>query len=172
MNELTVDFLDTLLTEIRQTYHLENSPLLLRGSSMGGYSSLVYAMFGKHKPDAVLAVCPVTDALFHFSESPEKPRSFCFAMGSYGDISQKLRDRSPNYHVELLPKCPYCIVHGGRDTAVSKAAHSDKLVSLMRQHGLDVIYVEDENMEHGFKISYETAAAQDRFMSDFLRRCK
>ena len=172
MNEFTVDFLDALLTKIKQAYNLEACPLLLRGSSMGGYSALVYAMFGKHKPDAVLAICPVTDAVFHFSASPGNPRSFCFAMGDYGDISQKLRERSPNYHVELLPQCPYCIIHGGHDTAVSKTAHSDKLVTQMKHHGLNVIYVEDENMEHGFNVSYETTVAQDSFISSFLRQVK
>ena len=51
---------------------------------------------------------------------------------------------------------------------MSKAAHSDKLVPLMRQRKLDMTYIEDPIMKHCGPMAYPSVAAIDRFMDSFL----
>lgn len=170
MNRRTVEFADDVMTAVKTRFAIpDDCPLLLRGGSMGGYSVLTYAMFSRHRVDGIQALCPVTDLYFHLTERPDLPRTIHDAMGDYGDISELLRQRSPNHHPEKLPaECRYLIIHGCQDDRVNKAAHSDKLVSLMRQRKLDVTYIEDPAMKHGGPMGYPTVAAIDRFIDGFL----
>ena len=170
MNDRTVKFVDEVMDLVIERHRIGGScPIISRGGSMGGYSALAYAMFTKHKLAAVVANCPVTDIHFHKTERPDLPRTFHDAMGSYGDISQALKDRSPNYHPEMLPDCKYLIIHGCNDKSVGKAAHSDKLVKLMRDRNLDLLYVEDDKMAHCSPMKYETVAAMEKFMDGIVK---
>jgi dipeptidyl aminopeptidase/acylaminoacyl peptidase len=47
-----------------------------------------------------------------------------------------------------MPAIPYQIIHGGRDAAVAKARHSDRLVPLLRGRGIAVEYIEAPEMGH------------------------
>ncbi len=155
MNAETVTFVDRILDILIEKHSLKNCPILVRGGSMGGYSALVYSMFSKHKLTAVIANCPVTDPLFHLTERPDLPRTMHSAMGTYDDITELLKARSPNHHPEKLQKCRYLIVHGFKDKAVNKEAHSDALVPAMEKLGYDVTYLEDETMAHCNPMKYE-----------------
>ncbi len=169
MNAKTVEFADQVLDIALASQGLSpDFPIVTRGGSMGGYSALAFAMFSKHRIKAVIANCPVTDISFHITERPDLPRTFHDAMGSYGDISQTLKDRSPNIHPEKLPSCKYLVIHGFNDKAVSKTAHSDKLVKLMRERKMDVAYLEDPIMGHCSPMSYETLVATEKFSEEML----
>lgn len=170
MNDRTVKFVDEVMDAVIAKYRLgKDCPLILRGGSMGGYSVLAYAMFSRYRPAAVFANCPVTDIYFHRTERPDLPRTINDAMGDYGDISEVLQERSPNYHPEKLPDCRYLIVHGFNDKSVNKAAHSDKLVAQMKARGMTVTYVEDGKMAHCNPMSYETIVAIDKFFDDAVK---
>ncbi len=170
MNARTVKFVDEVLAQVYRRHRLNKKcPLIARGGSMGGYSALTYAMFARRKPDAVIANCPVTDLHFHLTERPDLPRTIHDAMGSYENLTQILKERSPNHRPEKLPAARYLIVHGGRDKSVNKAAHSDKLVKQMRRRGLDVTYVEDERMGHCNPMQYETVMALEAFTASCVR---
>ena len=170
MNGRTVEFVDEVMDLVIQKHHVgTDCPLVARGGSMGGYSALTYSMFTKHKLAAVIANCPVTDIYFHETERPDLPRTIHDAMGCYGDISQVLKDRSPNYHPESMPDCKYLIIHGLNDKSVNKAAHSDKLVALMRGRKLDVTYVEDDKMAHCGPMKYETLVAMESFIDGIIK---
>jgi pimeloyl-ACP methyl ester carboxylesterase len=169
MNQRTVDFSDLVLDAVLERQGLPaNFPVVARGGSMGGYSALAFAMFSRHKIKAVIANCPVTDILFHYSERPDLPRTFHDAMGSYGDISEELEKRSPNHRPEKLPDCKYLIIHGLNDKSVNKQAHSDKLVKLMRERKLDPVFLEDKLMAHCSPMSYETLVATESFTEKLL----
>ena len=47
-----------------------------------------------------------------------------------------------------MPDIPYLIIHGGQDRAVSKKAHSDKMVAAMRKRKMRVEYIEVPAMGH------------------------
>lgn len=170
MNEQAVTFVDAVMDLVIKKHKVGKScPLVARGGSMGGYSALAYCMFTKHKLAAAIANCPVTDIFFHCTERPDLPRTFHDAMGCYGDISRALKARSPNYHPEKLPAIRYLIIHGVNDKAVNKAAHSDKLVKLMRKRKLDLTYVEDARMGHCGPMSYETVMALESFTKAIVK---
>jgi pimeloyl-ACP methyl ester carboxylesterase len=170
MNDRTVKFADRILDIVIKKYKTgKKCPLAVRGGSMGGYSALAYSMFTKHKLSAVIASCPVTDLFFHRTERPDLPRTIHDAMDSYDDISAALKSRSPNYHPEKLQDCAYFIMHGILDKAVGKAAHSDKLVRLMRKKGMDITYIEDERMAHCSPVSYQTLDALEKFMGRIIK---
>jgi len=170
MNQPTVEFADEVMSAVKTKFSIaDDCPLILRGGSMGGYSVLTYAMFSRYRVDGIFALCPVTDLYFHFSERPDLPRTIHSAMGDYGDISELLRQRSPNHHPEKLPAaCRYLIIHGCQDDRVNKAAHSDTLVPLMRQRNLDVTYIEDPTMRHCGPMNYASVTAIERFLDSFL----
>ncbi len=170
MNSKTVKFADEVLDIVIGKHKIrKDCPIIVRGGSMGGYSVLAYSMFTKHKLSAVIANCPVTDIYFHCTERPDLPRTFHDAMGSYGDISKILKDRSPNWHPEKLQDIRYFIIHGFNDKSVNKAAHSDKLVKLMRKKKMDVTYIEDDKMAHCGPMKYETLAAMEKFFEEIIK---
>ena len=167
MNEKTVCFADEIMDIIRQKYPTQ--PLILRGGSMGGYSVLAYSMFTHHKIDGICAIYPVCDLFYHWTERPDLPRTIHDAMGDYGDISQKLQDRSPTYHPDALPDCPYLFIHGFADVRVNKTAHTDRMVKMLRDLGRDVKYVEAPGMGHGVHFTYEAIAAVKEFLTSYLK---
>jgi dipeptidyl aminopeptidase/acylaminoacyl peptidase len=67
-----------------------------------------------------------------------------------------------------MPKIPYLIVHGDKDTAVSKEHHSDPMVAAMRRRKLKVEYVEVPGMGHGAPMPMPVTQKCVRFASSFL----
>ena len=149
MNPQTVAFTDEVVDAVFARHALApETPVIAIGGSMGGYEALVYSLKGRHPVAAVAANCPVCDLPFHYTERPDLPRTLHHAFGSYGDISEALAAHSPLHQADRLLDVPYLIVHGDEDTAVGKAAHSDKLVEKMRGRGLNVDYREQPGMGH------------------------
>ncbi len=170
MNAQSVDFSDKVLDIVIKKHSISGKcPIVARGGSMGGYSALAYCMFTRHRLTAAIANCPVTDINFHCTERPDLPRTFHDAMGSYGDISKILKDRSPSCHPEKLPDIRYLIIHGFDDKAVNKKSHSDKLVKLMRKRKMDITYVEDDMMGHCGPMKYETVIALESFIDSIIK---
>lgn len=169
MNAATVAFVDEIVDVLMEKYSLAACPLLVRGGSMGGYSALAYSMFSKHRISGVIANCPVTDPLYHLTERPDLPRTMHSAMGTYEDITELLKERSPNHHPEKLQNCKYLIVHGFKDKSVNKEAHSDTLVPLMKKLGLNLTYLEDETMAHCNPMKYEVFEEIERFTLSVLK---
>ena len=151
MDPATRAFTDELVSGLLERCALECSvPIIAIGGSMGGYSALVYTALSAHHVAACAANCPVCDLPFHYTERPDLPRTMHQAFGSYGDISVALLAHSPLHLAGTgkMPAIPYLIIHGDQDTAVNKAAHSDKLVLALRAQGLTVDYREQVGMGH------------------------
>ena len=68
-----------------------------------------------------------------------------------------------------MPDIRYLIIHGFNDKSVNKAAHSDKLVKLMRKRKLDVTYVEDDMMGHCNPMKYDTVIAIEPFIYAIIK---
>ncbi len=83
-------------------------------------------MKSRHRVAACMALWPVCDLLFHYAERVDLPRTMHHAFGSYEDIATPLREHSPLYQVTAMPDIPYLLIHGDKDQAVQKAAHSDR----------------------------------------------
>ncbi len=173
MNSGTLQFIDDLVDAIRERHQLAPEvPLISTGGSMGGHAALLYTMKTRHRVAACMALWPVCDIPFHYTERVDLPRTFHHAYGSYGDISAQLREHSPLHHPEALPDIPYLFVHGDKDQAVGKAAHSDKLVAALRERGRQVEYIERPLLGHGGPMDYPTTRRIAEFVTSHLKRPK
>ena len=124
-------------------------PLLSVGGSMGGLSALLFARYYSGKLAGCYANCPVCDLAFHCDERPDVARTvYCAFRGYAEDFGALLKEHSPVDQVPGLPKIPYLIIHGEADKAVSKTAHSDRLVPSMQARGLNVDYIGIPGMGH------------------------
>jgi pimeloyl-ACP methyl ester carboxylesterase len=171
MNPATLQFIDDLVDAIRQRHRLGSDvPLLSTGGSMGGHAALLYALKSRHKIAACMALWPVCDLPFHYTERVDLPRTMHHAFGSYEDITAQLREHSPLHQVAALPDIPYLLVHGEKDQAVKKTAHSDPMVAAMRQRKLKVDYVERPQLGHGGPMDYETHRKISDFVMSHLKR--
>jgi dipeptidyl aminopeptidase/acylaminoacyl peptidase len=173
MNRDARALVDRLIGEVYREYGLDSRrvPLLLVGGSMGGCSALLYARYSVHQLAACYANCPVCDLPYHFSERPDLPRTMYHAFGNSGDDMQALlEEHSPLDQVDHLPDIDYLIVHGDADTAVSKAAHSDRLVPAMRGRGLRVNYAEVAGMGHCGPLPAEVTALANAHLLQALAK--
>ena len=144
MNREARSYIDELIAAVYTHFELDGDiPLLFFGGSMGGFSALLYARYAKKKPVACVANCPVCDLNYHYSERPDLPRTILFSFRGYRESLEELFwEHSPLCQAEFLPDIPYLIVHTAEDKAVNKRAHSDRMVAKMREHGLQVRYIE------------------------------
>jgi Prolyl oligopeptidase family len=170
MNPRVQRFVDDMVDAIRRRHQLPAEiPLLSTGGSMGGHAALLYSLKSRHAVAACMALWPVCDLPFHYGERPDLPRTMHHAFDSYQGIEAALQAHSPLHQVASLPDIPYLIVHGAKDQAVGKAAHSDRLVDAMRSHNLRVEYIERENLAHGNPLDYATTRRIIEFVVEEAR---
>ena len=150
MNRQARMMADEVLDAIYTAHGLPSSiPLICTGGSMGGQASLQYTRYAKRRVSACLANCPVCDLQYHFHERPDLPPTIRHALLGYpGSLNSLLAEHSPLHQVGAMPDIPYRILHGGKDKAVSKRHHSDKMVAAMRKRKMNVEYIEVANMGH------------------------
>jgi len=150
MNREARAFVDGLITDIIKEYKLpRNIPIISAGGSMGGFSSLLFTRYSKHKIAACYANCPVCDLKYHFSERPDLPPTIHMAFRGYNEGMEELFiEHSPVKQVAEMPDIPYLIIHGGKDQAVNQKAHSDKMAALMKKRRLKLEYIKVPEMGH------------------------
>ena len=149
-NKGAVRMTDAVIDAIADKYNLpENFPLIISGGSMGGLASLMYAIEGKHKIKAVAAACPVVDAIYSMTVHPEFPRTLISAVASYDmPFEESLKSISPYYRVKEMPSLKYYICSDGEDELIP-VEQIEKMISNMRDCGLDVIYRPQPGLGHG-----------------------
>jgi dipeptidyl aminopeptidase/acylaminoacyl peptidase len=170
MNRQARAFVDELVDAVYAAYGLPNeTPLISTGGSMGGLSSLLYTRYARRPIAACLALYPVCDLKFHFSERPDLPPTIRHAFLGYGqDMDALLAEHSPLAQIDHMPRIPYLVIHGDKDQAVSKTHHSDPLVAAMRAQGMNVAYMEIPGMGHGGPMPLAVREKQIQFVSAFL----
>lgn len=172
MNRNTRSFVDTLLTDVYAALKLSpDMPLIITGGSMGGHAALLYTRYARQRITACMALYPVCDLQYHFSERPDLPRTIRYAFRGYTESFDKLfAEHSPLAQVSGLPDIPYLIIHGDVDVAVNKQAHSDKMVAAMRQAQRRITYLEVTGMGHGSNIPYAILRAKIDFVKSHLAK--
>ena len=150
MNRQARALVDEIVDATYATYKLKKSvPLVCTGVSMGGGNALLYARYAKRPVSACLAVVPMCDAIYHFDEREDLPRTFHAAfLGYKGSLKSLLTEHSPLAQVKRMPRIPYQIVAGGKDVAVATPRHADRMVAALRRRKLDVTYLEVPDMGH------------------------
>ena len=150
-------FIDDVIGSVREHYcGGRDVPIVLTGGSLGGHTALIYARYSRHRLAGCMVNCPVGDVEFSFNERPDVPRTILAAANwKTESLPALFRELSPLHQVEHMPDIPYLIIHGAKDTAVAKAAHSDPLVPKMRARGLKVEFIEAQQMGHCGPFTYE-----------------
>ena len=157
MNQRTQNLVDDVIEALRHKYHFgPDIPLFATGGSMGGHAALLYSMKSRHRVAACMAVCPVCDLPFHYTERPDLPRTMHHAFDHYENIDTALCEHSPLHQVAAMPDIPYLILHSTKDPMVKKEAHSEPMVAAMRKRNLNVEYMECPLMVHCGPATYET----------------
>lgn len=151
MNDTAVRTADRLIDVIRGHYGLAELPVVSSGSSMGGHAALLFSKLSRQKIIGCVTCCPVCDLVYHYGERPDVART---VLSSYeadtdgGNLMEVLAARSPLQIAAELPDVPYVFFHTDADRAVSKGAHSDRLVAALRELGREVKYYEVPGLGH------------------------
>jgi len=166
MNRRARAMIDELIDSVYANHRLSAAiPLICTGGSMGGQGSLLYTRYAKRPVSACLAYYPVCDLKYHFHERLDLPPTIRHAfLGEPEDLDSLLAEHSPLRQVKAMPRIPYRIIHGDKDTAVSKQHHSDKMVAAMRKQRLKVDYVEVPGAGHGGPMPLKVIAESVSFV--------
>lgn len=142
MNPDAVRMTDHILDALWEAFSLpQNFPLALAGRSMGGHGALIYAIQGKYRPTCCALNCPVCDLIYHYGEREDVGRTLYAAFcGVAPTLEEALKKTNPISMIPQLPRIPYYFAHCEQDSKVSKQHHSDRMVPLLRQAGLQVEY--------------------------------
>ena len=142
MNKQAVAYTDEIIDVLAETYQLpDNIPIVSSGRSMGGLSCLVYAAYSKRTPVACVANGPVCDAIYHYSERDDLPRTMYSALfNEPGDLNSALESISPLHLAEKMPKIKYHLFHCGNDTAVNLHKHTEPFYEKMKALGHNITF--------------------------------
>lgn len=140
MNDQAAAYTDEVIDVLIDHYNLPaDIPIVSTGGSMGGLSALVYMAKAKRTPVTCVTNCPVCDALYHYTERPDLPRTMYSAVyGVEGTLEEALKTISPLHLAAKMPKVPYRIFHCDNDQAVNLEKHSVVFVEEMKKHGHDI----------------------------------
>lgn len=140
MNKWEVKLTDDVLDAVFEKFGLkEDTPVASTGGSMGGLGALVYALKAKRTPVIVSANCPVCDAVYHYGERPDLPRTMYSALcDEEGDLLTALKGISPIHLAERMPKIKYRIFHSDADQSVNMDMHSKRFYEKMKGLGHDI----------------------------------
>ncbi len=169
MNRNSVELSDAVVDVVMRHYGLDgtNTMIVSNGTSMGGLGALIWAKSSRHRVGAVVASCPVTDLVLHYSERPDLPRTISWAFADAPDMDAAIRAHSPQHLVAQMPRIPYFIVHSTADRAVNKSMHSDRFVSAMRELGHQVDYIPSLGTGHA-KLTPEATAKLNAALLGFF----
>lgn len=142
MNRQAAEYTDEIIDVLIRHYGLsENIPIVSSGRSMGGLSCLVYAVYTRRVPVACIANSPVCDAVYHFGEREDLPRTMYSALYHVpGDLETALKTISPIHLVERMPNISYHLFHCGNDTAVDIQKHTEPFYQAMQEYGHKITF--------------------------------
>ena len=140
MNDQAIALVDAVLDYYVKTYHLENVPIILNGSSMGAYGAIYYSFMSKHNIKTVVANSPVSDLLFHLHERYDTYMALYNAFYEPGkDFEETLHQRSL---IEIIKKLynniEYKIFISSKDEEIDLERHCVTLFNKMHQKGFNV----------------------------------
>lgn len=161
MNRQAVAYTDEIIDVLVRTYSLDEAiPIVSSGRSMGGLSCLVYAAYSHRTPVACVANGPVCDAVYHYTEREDLPRTMYSALyHEDSDLETALQSISPLHLVEKMPKISYHLFHCGNDTAVNINMHTQPFYQAMlsRGHSITFNFVPDRkhcDLSYAAKMQY------------------
>lgn len=136
MSKSSMAYIEEVLDTVYKHYGFdEKTPFVISGGSMGGMTAIMYGIFGKKKPIACTANCPVTDLEKMLSHDMTRAIYSAFILEDK-PFSECVKEHSPILNISKLPKIPYRIMLGEKDTAITASAL--KFTEKMKQNGFDI----------------------------------
>jgi dipeptidyl aminopeptidase/acylaminoacyl peptidase len=148
MNDRAARSLDAIIDHATANNPIDPKRVHLMGTSMGGGSSLAYAI---HRPDlvrSVCALCPMTDFPQWVKENPEYLGPITAAYGgSPTQIPAAWAKTSAMRHLTTFKNIPVFLVHGATDTIVNPD-NSRLLAKALQAKHYRVVFHEVEGLGH------------------------
>jgi dipeptidyl aminopeptidase/acylaminoacyl peptidase len=166
MSETAAQKVKVVIDEMVKLEGVDPRRVHLLGTSMGGGSSLIFAMRHPGVIRSVVAIFPMTDFSRWFTERPGYRQPFEAAHGIEAASRERvLRELSPLHHPESFRETPVFLLHGLRDTVVPPH-HSADFAAALRTAGGTVIHREAKEAAHSDTI----ATAYQAEIAEFLTR--
>jgi len=119
MNQAARTKLDNVVAQVLKQQHISDKRVHVMGTSMGGGSSLAYAI---SRPDLIRSVCavmPMTDFATWVKENPRYAPRVAAAYGGTSDKAPKAyQQTSAIENVDAFAKIPVMLIHGNADPIV------------------------------------------------------
>lgn len=150
MNRQAAEYTNDILDAVFERFGLpEELPIVVSGHSMGGQSALAFSKYARRTPKACVAICPVCDMVYHFTERSDLPRTLYSAF-YHEDMTMEeaLMSVSPFHLAEELPKISYHLILCDADQEVSMQRHTLPFAEKMKQLGHRLTVDVDTGMEH------------------------
>lgn len=148
MSDSAVGIMDTTIVTLLEKYEIDAARVHLIGTSMGGGSSLIYAMCRPHRIRSICAIFPMTDFAQWAQESPCYLEKILQAHGIAAPQAVAfLHTLSPLHHAASLCHIPMLLIHGDADSVVP-IHHSRDFVAELTMQNAPVIYREVPGVGH------------------------
>ncbi len=148
MNDEAKSTLDGLVSELLTTYSIPPERVHVMGTSMGGGSSLAYAI---HRPKNVRSVCaimPMTDFESWTRENPKYAKPVATAFGGTPEqVPQAYRRNSAIQQPDAFAETSVLLIHGRTDETV-RFHHSANLDQLLQERQFNCTLLVDEKLGH------------------------
>lgn len=148
MNDAAKSKVDGVVTQVLKQQQIPTSRVHIMGTSMGGGSSLAYAI---HRPNLIRSVCavvPMTDFSLWTSEIPRYSIPVANAFGGTPQQVPHIYDRnSATKNIDAFAKTPVMLVHGTADRIVFYE-HSQKLAKMLKVKNYACQLYTVKNMTH------------------------
>lgn len=146
MNDQAVAVSDRLINVLSEKYGLINAKVCACGTSMGGYSSIIYSVMSSVNTVYCIIDSAPTDLTVFINERGGTARTLFTAMyGCAGnDFDKIIHDRSPVNMIDLLPDIPYRIFHCDKDplVSVSHAVNFFEKAKKVRDCKLNIVHAD------------------------------
>ncbi len=127
--------LDRVVDDVLAKYPIQRKRIYMLGSSMGGGSSLAYAI---HRPKLIRAICVhmgMTDFRLWYAEQARYQKQLADVFGGTPETSPAAYDEeSAMAHLSLFRKIPLFLVYA-EDDKVVLPAHGQRLYDAVRKEG-------------------------------------
>ena len=148
MNDAARRSLDAILDGLVRDQNVDPARLHLFGTSMGGGSSLAYAMRRPGRFRSLCAIFPMTDFGQWMKEQPHYLPGIAQAHGvSPADAGAVLEALSPLRQAAAFAGTPVFLLHGDADTVVP-VHHSRDFAAALRKQGVPVTFREAPGVGH------------------------
>ena len=163
MNDVAQESLDAVVADVLKHNNIPPGRVHVMGTSMGGGSSLAYAI---RRPDLIRSVCavmPMTDFGLWVNEKPHYLQPVARAFGGTQDeFPDFYRRNSAVFNVSAFRDIPVLLIHGTADRIV-RYSQSERLAKLLQDNGSQCRLITVDNMTHKDEVMQDCQLEAVRF---------